>query len=238
MMSDDKLVLIRPPEGLQDWLARAARCELLSLMFSVPTRDVAARLVSGELGEACVEVASLNGIDDEVSADVSGCLDRYVGQDADACFHAMRREYTRLFVGAGDAPVTPYAGVWAARQHGRRGLLFVGGESMAVERVVRRCGFCRTVGAANEPLDHIGSLLGFAALLCLVRAGAIPVPQDGRIEPGEYERFCEEHLGPFASALATEVLGLAPEPFTRASAYLLAGFVGHAPLDACKTERP
>ena len=214
-----------PCETMHAWHVHAALCELLALMFSSPTPELASVMSTGELGESCDETICLSGLGGEgreaLSAEVRGLLAPYEGKKPAACLHALRREYTRLFVGTSEPAVTPYAGVWVAGEQGRKGLLFVGEESMMIERTMRRCGFGRAVGAANDPLDHIGSMLGFASLLCLVHGSLLPVPEGGLVKEDEYEQFYREHLAAFGAQTASKVLNRNPEPFERAFARML-----------------
>ena len=212
------------PAGSQVWLARASLYELLSLAFLPATPPVAEALVAGEFAAACAELADACGLVEVSGETVAGFLG-YVDKDADEVLHEVRREYTRLFVGTRDPLVTPYADVHGMNERGMRGLLFVGPESMTIERAMRACGVGHAADAANEPLDHMGSMCEFLSMLCLACAGAAALPA-GSPEPGTaYRSFYNEHFAPFARWFATEVREQGATPFYHAAGVLLAACV-------------
>jgi len=191
------------------WEGKAALYELLARTFLFTEREVADALVSGEYADAMAELAVAAGLGADLGREAKEALEPYLGMDGDGVFHDLRREYTRLYVGSKDPLVTPYAGVWAAKSRGRLPLLFVGKESMEIERFMRRCGM-RRVGPSNEPVDHIGSMLEFLMHLCAVKAGivvhdAIELPDEA------YGEFYEKHFIAFARAFAKETLELSEE---------------------------
>lgn len=209
----------------QTWLNRATLYEVLSLAFLPTTPVVAGALVAGEFAEACAEVALANGLSDGVRSSMGAALGSYRGASSEAVFHALRQEYTRLFVGTREPLITPYAGVRAANARGRRGLLFVGTESMAIERTMRACGIAHAQGAPNEPLDHMGSLCEFMSYLCLACAGSVALPESAGDPVEVYRAFYEEHFAPFARWFAPEVASLSGCTFYQAMASMLEAWV-------------
>jgi TorA maturation chaperone TorD len=137
--------------------------------------------------------------------------------------HELRVEYTRLFVGAPDPAVSPYAGVWQAERDGVEPLLFVSKEAMAVERFMRSCGVGRPEGT-NEPLDSMGSELEFLQYLALLRAGAVTPPEDVDIPEGACEEFYTEHFAIWAGDFAQKVIEETRSPFFEAAARVLGAY--------------
>ena len=194
------------------WESRAALYELLARTFLFTERDMASALVSGEYGEALLELLEVNGIGAGPWADLPGELERYREKDEDEVFHALRGEYTRLYLSPGSTPVVPYAGTWAALERGQKPLMFIGKESMAVERFMRKCGIARG-GNSNDPLDHIGTMLEFLMHLCTLKAGIVRPAEGFDLAEGAYEAFYEEHFIDFARALAAGTAQCANEAF-------------------------
>lgn len=208
------------PSG-QRWMNRATLFELLSLGLLKPERPLAEALHDGAYREACEEVLenlSLGG-----DASVSEYLTGYEGADADKTYHEILREYTRLFVGEREPLVTPFAGVRAAQAHGQRGLLFVGPESMAIERFMRRAGVAKNLaaGQSNDPVDHVGTMCEFAKFLCLVEARAVAPAEGAVVEEGDFDRFMADHFAPYALWCATRLRELSSVSFYRAIADML-----------------
>lgn len=207
------------------WESRAALYELLARTFLFTERDVTDALVSGEYADALAELTVAAGLELSPGGGVEAALEPYRGSDGDRTFHDLRREYTRLYVGSRDPLITPYAGVWAARNKGRLPLLFIGKESMEVERFMRRCGM-RRVGASNDPVDHIGSMLEFLMHLCSIKAGLVDVSEAVEISDEAYGEFYEKHFIGFARAFAKETVELSEEPFYTAAARVLEALPG------------
>ena len=203
------------------WIDKAVLFEVLSVGLRFTTREAAQALVDGEYADALSEAAKACSIDDDAAADAVRCLQAYVGEDADAVFHAVRREYTRLFVGTPEAAVSPYAGIYYAEDKGVTPVLYVNTESMTVERFMKRCGVDRTAGT-NEPLDHIATELEFLNYLCLVRAQAVQttreVPQDA------YEEFYRDRFIAFAKRVCTLLRENTEEPLFSAAARMVLAF--------------
>lgn len=205
------------------WLHKATLYELLALGLRLPTKELAEVLSNGEFADALQELAELNELTFEDEAALYESLAAYQDKDADALFHELRIEYTHLFVGAPEPAVSPYAGVWWAREVGVEPLLFVNKESMAVERFMRSCGVGQPEGT-NEPLDHIASELEFLQYLCMLRAGAaLPeeLPEDFALPEQAYEEFFEKHLANWIKKLAAAIAEKARMPFYRVMGYAL-----------------
>ncbi|MDR1358941.1 MAG: molecular chaperone TorD family protein [Coriobacteriales bacterium] len=206
------------------WLHKAALFELLSLGLRLPTPELAEALSSGAYTDALKELAELNGIaPDELSLALAE-LAAYAGTGVDVLFHELRTEYTHLYVGAPKPAVSPYAGIWWAREAGVEPLLFVNRESLAVERFMRSCGIGQPEGT-NEPLDHIASELEFLQYLCLIRAGAtLPpeLPDDFSLPEAAFENFSATHFASWSKEFAEATIKEARAPFYRAVGRMLA----------------
>jgi len=190
----------------EQWLNKAALCEALALGLRLPTPELAGALASGEFSDALVELGEANGLDSAAYLCVGDALKPYAGQDADALFHALRIDYTRLFVGSPQPVASPFAGVWHAAAQGVEPLLFVNRRSMDVERYLRKYGVGQAEGT-NEPLDHIATMLEFLQYLALVNAQAVLPPEGVDIPEDAFRGFIEAYLvdwvGEFAQALST-----------------------------------
>ena len=201
------------------WQVRAAAWELAALSFRYPGEELEGAVASGGWDEAAEEVASALGLA------LPG------GRGAPSPREGLRREATRLFVGAPEPACPPYEGVWAAEAEGARPLLFVSPRSMEVERFVRSCGLGRPAGA-NEPLDHVAAECELLELLALRAAGAagpgaaVPGPALPGGSPGAaYGRFLSGHARAWMPAFAERLAAEARHPFYRAAAAYLAALV-------------
>ncbi|MDR1358130.1 MAG: molecular chaperone TorD family protein [Coriobacteriales bacterium] len=221
------------------WLYRASLYELLAQSFLYTTPALAEALTSGEYAEALSELLALNGIAVPQSVDgneyenkvegkgeskdkstVVKALLPYEGRASDEVLHELRRDYTRVFIGSKDPLVPPYGGAWYALERGLKPLLFVGKESLAVERFLRRCGVVQPEGT-NEPLDHIASELEFLQYLCFLKAGAAAPPETADIDSGDYATFYHDHFRWFAQRFADNAIKECRAPFFIAAAQVL-----------------
>ena len=216
------------------WMHRASAFELLALAFLVPTDALAEAYASGEYAEACAEAfETALPADERVGHAVELLVQPAAPEGATASdvLSLLRREHTRLFIGEREPLITPFAGVWATQRQGGRGLLFVGEESVAIERAMKRCGITKNLGAGqtNDPLDHIGTLCEFLMYLCLIQAKAIQAPEGARVEKDDFGQFMEQHFAPFAFWLAKETERQTRLPFFQGAALLLAVAADLAP---------
>lgn len=182
-------------------LAAAQLFELLSMGLRLPDKQLAETLANGEYADALQETLSSLGIVDE---GFSESLHAYVRQDTEALFHRIRAEYTRLFVGAPHAVVSPYAGVYYAEKADVTPVLYVNKESMEVERFMAACGMGRPEGT-NEPLDHIASELEFLEYLALDAIGAMHDEERQPVPDGSLEEFYADKFVPFVQQLAPKI---------------------------------
>jgi TorA maturation chaperone TorD len=210
------------------WVNKAALYELLAKSFLYLEKEIAEALVSGEYREALEELFEVNGLGAPSKRVEVEKLDAYLQSDATEVFHALRREQTRLFIGTKDPIIFPFAGAWDMLKNGQKPLLFVGKESMTIERFMRSCGIGQPEGT-NEPLDHIGSVLEFLQHLCLVKAGVV-IPAEGIVIPDTaYDEFYEKHFSVFSKEFAAKTIELSKENFLVVAAQALTA-LPEAPL--------
>ena len=200
--------------------SKAALYELLAKSFLFTSREVADALVSGDYGEALAELVAANGLPASEGERAAGELDRYRGRDGDEVLHALRREYTRLYIGTRGPLIAPFAGTWDALEKGRKPLLFVGKESMEIERCMRRCGIAHA-GKSNDPLDHIGSMLEFLMHLCTLEAGLVDPPANLHVPESAYRDFYGGHFIGFAHAFGEKTMEESREGFFKAAGLVL-----------------
>lgn len=201
----------------EEWVVRGALCELLAKSLKLPTRELAEALVSGEFGEAFVEIGESVGIDPSILAQSQQRLAEYQGQDSEELFHNLRIEYTRLFVGAPNPVVWPYAGVWHALEQGVEPLMFVNPRTIEIERFMKSCGIGQSEGR-NEPLDHIATEFEFLQYLALVNAGAILVSEGVDMSDDAFGSFLSRYVASWAGGLAQKVLKATKSAFYQAVA--------------------
>ena len=203
------------------WESKAALYELLAKSFLFTQLEIVEALVSGEYSEALIELLEINGLQAECAGVEIDRLDNYKGASSDEVLHTLRREYTRLYIGTRSPIIFPYAGAWYAEKKGQKPLLFVGKESMAIERFMRACGIVQAEGT-NEPLDHIGSMLEFLMHLCMLKKGLVQPPDGIEIPENAYEDFYEKHFSEFSQEFAAKTIDLNKEDFFVVAAQVLA----------------
>jgi TorA maturation chaperone TorD len=207
----------------QMWITKAAFFEALALGFLYPKPMLADAIITGEYAEAMDETTEILNLSGEETLSAIINLAVYKSQDPRQLLHQLRREYTRLFIGSPTPMVSPYAGIWFAKQQNTEPLLFVNPESMAVERFYRSCGMGQPQGT-NEPLDHIGTELEFLQYLALVKAGALAPLEGITISSNAFEQFYNRHLLTWAPAFAEKTIKTTTSPFFSAVAKLLLAY--------------
>ncbi|MCD8317133.1 MAG: molecular chaperone TorD family protein [Eggerthellaceae bacterium] len=164
--------------------------EFLSFSFRYPGTELIDAIMSGEWAAAANELAEALELDLPEDWDSGLDLSTFGPELANPSFesradtsaetrqqkealHRLRAEATRLFIGSPDPAVSPYEGIWRAKDDSVMPLLFVNPHSMDVERFMKSCGIVKPEGV-NEPLDHISTECEFMECLCLVRTGQLP----------------------------------------------------------------
>jgi TorA maturation chaperone TorD len=204
------------------WIVHAAFCELLAVSLQLPTSELVATLVSGEFGEALGEVGERVGLEVPLLARADSLLCGYVGQEADELFHLLRTEYTRLFVGAPEPVVSPYAGVWYARRQGVEPLLFVSTRAMEIERFMRHYGIGQAEGK-NEPLDHIATEFEFLQYVALANAGAVQMPEGIEMSTQVFDTFLSRYVADWSEDFANSIAASSECAFYQTIADVLKG---------------
>ncbi|WP_165253958.1 molecular chaperone TorD family protein [Adlercreutzia sp. ZJ304] len=205
------------------WQVRATICELLSISFRYPNIELAEAVTSKQWRDAALEITDVLNLNWQ--------YENIIENDAEVFLHTLRVEATRMFIGL-PVIVSPYEGIWRAKDDGVQGLLFVNPHSMDVERFCKACGLGQPEGT-NEPLDHIASeleLLEYLALLCTAED-----TQDANEKSSEnsqadfpggcacaaYKQFMEEHALTWIPRFADKVCEQTRIPFYRNAASLL-----------------
>ena len=202
------------------WLERAGLFELLAKSFSFPAFDLAAALASGEYSQASREVCHAWGITDvRLDALLERVDDKYAG-DEDTALHALRIEYTRLFIGTREPLVSPYGSYWKAIAEGRDPVLFLSRETSEVESAMHAAGVGNRPGL-REPLDHIACELEFLQYLCTVEGGAEKPSEGAAVGESVYETFLKGHVQTWTRDFADAIDGEASELFYRCAAEML-----------------
>jgi TorA maturation chaperone TorD len=203
-----------------EWLQRAALYELLAFGLRLPTPELAEAVAGGEFADALAEIGGINGLAPATIEDAVAGLAGYKDAEQDGLFHQLRAEYTRLFVGAPEPAVSPYAGIWWAKAQGVQPLLFVNTRSMGVERYMRSFGIGQAEGK-NEPLDHIATMLEFLQYLAMVLAGTAE-PQEGVTVTEQAIGDCiRDFMADWVHDFVTATVEKAREPFYKSVAQTL-----------------
>lgn len=205
------------------WMELAAWFELLAHGLLKPTMITAQALCNGDYLQECQRIATTIGASLDTSKQIEQNLLPYESQNDSEVFHSILREYTRLFVGTREALITPFVGIHIANMHGQHGMLFVGHESIEIERIMKRCGVAKnlSLGQSNDPVDHVGTLCEFLKYLCLVNAKAIVPVKGAKIGDQEFHLFMSEHFIPYAEWCAEELDKLSTVSFYKAIAIML-----------------
>jgi len=233
----------------REWLLLGQAWGLVAASFRYPDMPLSAAVASGRWARSACETLSASEVPlpdrfpvyrgPVIEAGEEGGV-----QDADTvladALRGLRVEATRLFVGAPEPVVSPYEGVWRAREEGTEELLFANPYSVAVERFCRVCGLGHPAGT-NEPLDHIATeceLLAFLAAHAALGTGEAPASvaeevtrrygtvRKGADWPGgsaaaAYGMFLREHMARWAAPFAESIRREARHPFFLDAALLL-----------------
>lgn len=202
--------------------AQAALYELLALSFGYPRKELAQALIAGEYRDTVHELADI--LDLSLEEDFDSYLLPYEQAEEKDTVHTLRIEYTRLFIGSSEPLVSPYEGVWKAKDDGVQPLLFVNPHSVAVEKFYAEYGIGNPEGK-NEPLDHISSELEFLQFLTLVSSGMMSTPLSSEKTIDEHtqaiEQFKQEHTSTWVPKFAEAVIEQTKEPFFVGAATLI-----------------
>ncbi|MCI1479801.1 MAG: molecular chaperone TorD family protein [Eggerthellaceae bacterium] len=201
-------------------VARAELFELLAHSFAYPDEELAQALSDGSYAQAARQVCAETDAAGACAGDIDRIDQAYRGVDAQHLLHALRAEYTRIYIGTTSAAVSPYGSWWKAVQAGKEPVLFLSKETRAVEKAMHDAGVGNRPGN-KEPLDHIACELDFARYLSFVLAGAAPARADVAIDERTLESFLDEHLRPWAPDFARKTAETTTSPLYRFVASLL-----------------
>ena len=215
-----KLPIMDGAESLRAWQAHAALCELLALSFRYPDDVLVEAVASGEWVGAAIELASTLGLllpDDfelvDAASHADGAKEAFSAEPLSntALLHALRAEWTRLFVGSPDPVSPPYEGVWRASDDGVASLLFVNPHTRDVQRFCTACGVSRPAGL-NEPLDHIVAELELLQYLASASAdmvvfeGVMREHVPGGSPASAFRLFMSDHLSTWVPRFAARIM--------------------------------
>lgn len=185
----------------QEQLAAAGACfaQASRLLYCEPNADEVAAQVRERLFEAAPY-----GMDDAYVQRGLAVLDAWCVEAArvsdadspeafDELVRALKREWFRLFVGAG----TPDAPCWESFYLEPNSQMF-GARTLEVRAAYRRRGL-QIERLHAEPDDHLGLMLGFMAHLCGAEADALADGQEEAAHEAaaEQEAFLVEHILPW-----------------------------------------
>lgn len=205
-------------------VAKGAFYELLSLPFRQTTRDFSETLHGGAYAEAVEDVCTVCGLDAKAVRAAVDELGRLNGEphDPEGRFHALRRAYTRLFIGGFEPLASPFAGIWWSRKQGIPPVHMVNAEALAVARCMREAGVGRMRGK-NVPLDRMDAELEFMQYLC-ARAAASEDAGQRSAACAAYGEFYRDHLLWFAHDMGARLQEVSVHPLYGAVGTLLCAF--------------
>ncbi|NTU89623.1 MAG: hypothetical protein HGA54_06940, partial [Actinobacteria bacterium] len=146
------------------------------------------------------------------------------GADGTALFHALRVEFTSLYVNKPKPKVSPYASIWWAEDNELHPVLFVNARAMAIERYLRQFGLGQAEGK-NDPLDSISTMFEFLQYCSLVIAGTLKPVNDVPITPTSYQDFIDEYLVDWVTRFADATIESTEDSFYAGMALLLKAFM-------------
>ena len=219
------------------WQIQTYILDVLAFSFRYPGDETASAVMTGQW-KAAVEDA-FDALETELPEGFAECdvtlnAKGEAAGDAEELKHSLRAEATRLFIGAPNAAVSPYEGVWRAKDDGVQPLLFVNPHSMAVERFLKSCGLGQPEGK-NDPLDHAATELEFLQYLAALASG-LDAPIEGAKAadqlPGgspetAFETFMGEHVKTWMPRFAESVETETRLPYYRVAAQLLKAFLAN-----------
>lgn len=219
----------------QDQLAAAEACfaQASRLLYSEPDADEVASQVQERLFEAApygMENAHVRRgltLMDTWCDKAAQLLDEGASDAFDKCVRALKREWFRLFVGAG----TPDAPCWESFYIEPNSQMF-GKCTLDVRAAYRRHGL-QIERLHAEPDDHLGLMLGFLAHMCGQEADAL-VAGDGDAAcaaSAEQEAFLVGHILPWLAVWHYAVDKHAASDYFRGAGVFVFG------LCACYAER-
>jgi TorA maturation chaperone TorD len=200
--------------------ARAFAYDLLKSVFlQEPSRELVALLIEGDMVEG-FPFADANAYLAEVIDRVAQYLNDPGVLSERSC--EMRRwDYTRMFVGPGKVPASPFESIYRDAEQ-----LYFSQETLQVREAYRKYNLLpRHVG--REPDDHVGLELEFMHRLCAMAGEkAKAADQAALLEIlNDQVAFLDEHLMKWVPHWTSDVVKSAHTEFYRGMAELLDAFL-------------
>lgn len=189
---------------------------LESIALCAPTRELAQGLADGSFFSDLFESTQLL-----CPTDLRYAAMAYYGKDAEAVYHEINVEYTRLFVSPKRELVPLYESLIV--HPGEKTSMFINPTAMHCEQVYRKTGFAFEE-KSKFPGDHIGIELRFFACLLARRAQALEEnnAQEAEASLQVLTSFAHEHLSRWMESFCAQTTMHAQIPFYIALADVLA----------------
>lgn len=203
------------PWDARSLAAAADGLRLASLFLFLPTPEMARSVLDGTLVQDTRDILDELGVSEQEAAKALAILGARQtdapddGVPDEATLHtALRRTYTRMFT----HPVHPQIALYETLfryelQPGRAAIApspFTSPVAHDAQRAYRSVGFSRTA-PSNEPFDHMGTELEFAASLLATLAQADPESPDAETARTILRAFLRDHLNGWAPAFASRM---------------------------------
>lgn len=207
-------------------LDKAALCEMLSLSFRLPDRNLVRALAEGKFAETAMALSKACGLEKDA---VNKAVRSLAGYEAcsgsiDDLLVRLNVEYTGLLVGAPIPRVSPYAGSWWAKERGMEPLFFVNERSRAIKGYMLDHGVV-SKPQRNEPLDHIATMLEFLQYCYLASTGAVEAHSRDEVTLGTPCEFSTMFLVDWAPRFFKTIEDEAEEAFYRVAATIAREFL-------------
>lgn len=135
------------------------------------------------------------------------CVELHTALALDAKASSLANEYTRLFIGPGKLPASPWESVYACGEE-----LVFQQSTLNVRAAYHAAGFT-AAGYPHVPDDHIATELAFMAALCSeaeTRASSGDMP-GAKVALGRQAMFLAEHLGCWVGEFAQRLTSHLPK---------------------------
>ena len=153
--------------SMQQAIALADLCELLSVAFRFPTAELACALADGGFADDARNCLVEAGFGTDEAERACALLDGFAGADARDLFAELRKGYSLLFLAPGaDVPVWPYEAAFRHVAEHKQGapMLFRAPITLNVEHMMAEAGV-RPTDARKEPADSVADEFAFLSYL-------------------------------------------------------------------------
>lgn len=165
-------------------------------------------LIETTLGTAREQFELFFGADSPETEEFAAlCVELQAALALDANASSLANDYTRLFIGPGKLPASPWESVYTCGEE-----LVFQQSTLDVRAAYRAAGFT-AAGYPHVPDDHIATELAFMAALCdeakaFASSGDMP---GAKVALGRQAMFLAEHLGCWASEFAQRLTNHLPK---------------------------